>query len=200
MLLRPMLFSTRHVSFPCSPPSEGTHPQQFQYVFNGNNFETLSNLGRFATLWPPNAKLKTKLEATTADEYSNTALTTDDSHDLSIDEGDPGNEDNDDHNFSLIMFTMNLLMSHLTLIQAYFPLKKVRELLKKMREEVDMEKMRVLIKLEQMREPGLTQIKEPWRVYSWNQMCPMEYTGRVIMAVWSLQEDEVQSIWNCYRI
>jgi hypothetical protein len=51
----------------------GWDSPQFYHVFYGN-YEPLSNLGRFTTLWPKNAKLKTKLKTTMANEYSNRAV------------------------------------------------------------------------------------------------------------------------------
>jgi hypothetical protein len=50
-------------------PRTGLISPQFHCVFE-DNFETLSNLGRFALLWPPNSKLQTKAFASS--DYFNT--------------------------------------------------------------------------------------------------------------------------------
>jgi hypothetical protein len=89
------------------------HPQHFVspqfHCVSDDNFESLSDMGRFATLWPPNAKVKATL-GTVIDDYSATTLpggiappwflsdddeSTTDSDDSSVDEGDPNNNDDD---------------------------------------------------------------------------------------------------------
>lgn len=90
-------------------PRHGFVSPHFHCVFD-DNFETLSDLGRFATLWPQNAKVQATI-GTAIDDYSAITVpvglappwflsdddeSTTDSDDSSVDEGD--SDDNDDDN------------------------------------------------------------------------------------------------------
>jgi hypothetical protein len=158
-------------------PRHGLVSPQFHCVFD-DNFEILSDLGRFATLWPQHAKIPVKNPP--ADDYSATPVPSgitppwflrdedDDStvasatasDESTLDEGDP--EDifdfgtATDHVYDVPLTSHRLTSHPITMLKT--TMEKMRELVKgpQQKREPELAKER-----EQKREPALAKVREP---------------------------------------